>query len=280
MKIVIDSGSTKADWLISNTNRAPLQIETIGFNTMLNNVESFKASFLNHKKKPATDNVTEVFYYGAGCSTQAAISLAKETIQSLFPQATIHIENDLIGAARAVSQNKPSVVAILGTGSNSCLFNGTKIIDQVSNLGYLLGDEGAGYAIGREILRSFFYRELPPELTIAFQDKYKLSRNQLVDKIYSSPTPNSIIASFAEFAVQYRSEESIKEIITDVFQEYITRNLLKYQITTSVPVHFIGSIAYMFQSKLAYLLTKNSLLPGRFLRKPIDGLGIYHGIKS
>ncbi len=277
MKIVIDGGSSKADWLYQ-TNQVATRIETLGFNPMLNNWEQFQASFLGHPNKPEPSTITEVFYYGAGCSTPTTISLAEKTLQTLFPIAKIHVDNDLIGAAKATSQGKPSVVAILGTGSNSCLFNGTKVIDQVSNLGYLLGDEGGGYAIGREILRAFFYRELPPELTVAFQDKYQLTRNKLVDEIYNSPAPNRKIASFAEFAVHYRAEESIQEIVLDVFQEFITKNLLKYQITTSIPVHFIGSIAYIFRDKLEYLLVKNNLLPGIFLRKPIDGLGRYHGV--
>ena len=279
MKIVIDSGSTKADWLFTNTNQGVTQIETIGFNPMLNNYEPFKASFQAHKNRPDPSTITEVFYYGTGSSTPKTISLAQKTLQVLFPNAKIHVDNDLIGAARATSQGKPSVVAILGTGSNSCLFNGTKVIDQVSNLGYLLGDEGGGYAIGREILRSFFYRELPPELTVAFQDRYQLTRNMLVDQIYNSPSPNRKIASFAEFAVHYRTEEAIQEIVIDAFQEFIRKNLLKYRITTSIPIHFVGSISYIFRDKLEYLLEKNNMLPGVFLRKPIDGLGQYHGIK-
>jgi len=280
MKIVVDSGSSKADWLFVNSDQAVTHIETVGFNPMLNNHEPFRASFLAHENHPDPSLITEVFYYGAGCSTPTTISLAEKTLQSLFPNAKIHIENDLIGAARAASQGKPSVIAILGTGSNSCLFNGTKVIDQVSNLGYLLGDEGGGYAIGREILRAFFYRELPPELTVAFQDKYQLTRNKLVDEIYNSPSPNKKIASFAEFAVHYRTEESIQEIVMDTFQEFIHKNLLKYRITTTIPIHFIGSISYIFRNKLEYLLVKNNMLPGVFLRKPIDGLGLYHGIEG
>ena len=280
MKLVIDSGSSKADWLFLNNNQVLSRIETLGFNPMLNNAELFKTSFLAHKNKPNPTSITQVFFYGAGCSTPQSISLAEKTLQDLFPNAKIEVENDLIGAARATSQGKPAVVAILGTGSNSCLFNGIKVIDQVTNLGYLLGDEGGGYSIGREILRSFFYRELPPELTVAFQDKYQLTRNKLVDKIYNSPSPNREIAAFAEFALHYRSEESIQEIVMDTFQEFISRNLLKYQITTSIPIHFIGSISYLFRNKLEYLLTKNSMLPGVFLRKPIDGLGQYHGLKK
>ncbi len=280
MKIVIDGGSSKADWLFLNSNQVVTQIETLGFNPMLNNFEPFQASFLAHSNRPDPSKVSEVFYYGAGCSTPMTMSLAAKTLETLFPNAKIHVDNDLIGAARAASQGKPSVVAILGTGSNSCLFNGTKVIDQVSNLGYLLGDEGGGYAIGREILRAFFYRELPPELTVAFQDKYQLTRNMLVDEIYNAASPNRKIASFAEFAVHYRSEESIQEIVQDVFQEFISKNLLKYRVTTSIPVHFIGSISYIFRNKLEFLLVKNNILPGTFLRKPIDGLGRYHGIKK
>ena len=275
MKAIIDSGSTKADFVFVGKDRKIIQLKTVGFNPLATDYQPFIDSYINHPDRP-TESVQEVFFYGAGCSTEQAISTAKEVLSQLFPEAKIQVQDDLLGAARATSQGKASMVAILGTGSNSCLFNGTKIIDHVSNLGYLLGDEGGGFAIGKEVLRSFFYRELPPELTIAFQDQYQLSRNQLIQRIYQSKAPNREIAAFAEFAVAHRSNPAIKKLVANVFQEFIDRNLKKYQVTTSIPVHFIGSISYIFRNRIEEILEQNHLLPGVFLRKPIDGLIEFH----
>lgn len=275
MKAIIDSGSTKADWVFIDSDGHSTKLQTTGFNPLATGSQAFTQSFLAHPDKP-TQTVTEVFFYGAGCSTEQAIGIANDVLRQLFPEGKIHVHDDMLGAARATSRGKASMVAILGTGSNSCLFNGTKIIDHVSNLGYLLGDEGGGYAIGKEVLRSFFYREFPPELTVAFQDEYKLSRNQLIEKIYQSKAPNRDIAAFSEFAVKHRSDSAIKELVANVFQEFVNRNLLKYQITTSIPVHFIGSISYIFRNRIEEILERNNLLPGVFLRKPIEGLVDYH----
>ncbi len=276
MKAIIDSGSSKADWVFIDKNNSITSLETIGFNPLVTDSRQFIESFQNNPAKPKQEKVKQVFFYGAGCSTNESIQRTQNVLQLLFPAAKIMVENDLLGAARATYQGKPSVVAILGTGSNSCLFNGTKIIDQVANLGYLLGEEGSGYALGKEILRSFFYRELSPELTVAFQDTYQLNRNQLVHQIYSSSSPNRDIAAFSAFAVKNRTHSDIQTIVSGIFQDFVERNLQKYEITPSIPIHFVGSIAYLFRNKMEELLEERDMLPGVFLQKPIDGLSFYH----
>lgn len=276
MKAIIDSGSSKADWVFIDRDQHHSYLETIGFNPLTTDAQQFMDSFYASKNKPNPEAINEVFFYGTGCSTQEAIDLVQNVLQQLFPKAKITVEHDLLGAARAVYQGKPCLVAILGTGSNSCLFDGIKIIDKIPNLGYLLGDEGAGFAIGKEVLRSYFYREFSPELTNTFQDQYHLTRNKLIQQIYNSSSPNRDIAAFAEFAVTHRAHQDIKNLVTGVFQEFVDRNLLKYKITPSIQVHFIGSIAYFFRDRMEKILEKTNILPGIFLRKPIDGLVQYH----
>jgi len=275
MRVVIESGSTKADWRLWDDGHEPVRLHTTGFNPHTSDGAEFAKSFLD-SPDAITEGVTDVFFYGAGCSTKPAIARVQARLEELFPGAIIEVNSDLLGAARATAKDQVAVVCILGTGSNSCLYNGTKIIDQVPNLGYLLGDEGSGFAIGRELLRAFFYRELDPQLTIRFQDEINQSRNELIRTLYANSSPNKIISAYTDFIVRNREHPDLRAIVRRVFDEFITRHIKKYTITPHIPVHFVGSVAYLFRDILESELEKNNLRKGTFLRKPIDALVAYH----
>lgn len=275
MIAIIESGATSADWAFFDKSTIYHQFETIGYNPLSTKVDTFLKSF-EANKPDQLGEVSHIYFYGAGCSSPKAISLATATIKKLFPESQIAISNDLYAAARAVSQSKPSLICLLGTGSNSCLYNGHKIIDQVPNLGYLLGDEGAGFSIGKALLKAYFYRELPANLMVDFQDKYQLTRDKLIDTIYSSSAPNRDIAAFARFAVEAKDHSFIQSMISDVFDEFVQKVILKYQLAPNTPIHFVGTIGYIFQNRMEQILERNHLVPGQFVKKPINNLIEYH----
>ncbi len=274
MKVIIDSGSTKADWVLLNQSATDKR-STTGFNPISTNPKAFLSDYAQHPFNLA-EKVSDVYFYGAGCSTADGIQLAQKTLQPLFPRAEIHVETDLIGAALATAQGKPSVICLLGTGSNSCLFNGTKIIDQIPNLGFLLGDEGSGHALGKALLQAFFYRKLSHETNLLFQDTYQLTRRELIRKLYKNGTPNKTIASYASFVTENKELPDMQLIATDVLNDFITNHVLQYEITTSIPIHFVGSIAYLFRDRLEEILERHNRKVGTFLRKPIEGLVAHH----
>ncbi len=274
MKIIIDSGATKADWVLLN-QEATVHKSTSGFNPTSTNPTAFLADY---RQQPfdLAEKVEQVYFYGAGCATELGIRLVQSTLQPLFPNAQIHVTTDLIGAALATSNGKASVVCLLGTGSNSCLFNGTKIIDQIPNLGYLLGDEGSGFALGKALLQAYFYRQLSHQTNVLFQDTYQLTRRDLIHKLYHEDSPNKTIASFALFVTKNKQLTDIQSIITNVLNYFINNHVSQYNLTTSIPIHFVGSIAYLFRDRLEEILERKDLKVGTFLRKPIEGLVNYH----
>ena len=276
MIIVVDSGSTKADWEVIE-NGISSHIKTMGFNPVFHDEDLI---FNEISKSPLAeldvDQVEAIYYYGSGCWDNNLKGKISRALSRLFPTAYIEVEHDLLGAARATCGDDPGISCIMGTGSNSCLYDGKEVIDNVTNLGYLLGDEGSGTHLGKKLIRAYFYRELPQEIQVKMNASFPGGKQHILDHIYGPKTPNVYLASFTKFLHQHYHHPYIQRMVHSSFAEFIDRHVRKYPDHLSIPIHFIGSVAYYFQDAIKIILEERSMRSGLFIKKPIEKLAEYH----
>ena len=218
----------------------------------------------------------EIFYYGTGCSNPANVKLVKTALQKVFGKIKIAVDHDLMGAARALCGNEQGVACILGTGSNSCYFNGKKIMKNSPGLGFILGDVGSGAYLGRKVVQHFLYNTFDPDLMDRFNAKYNTNAVEILEAVYKGPLPNRYLAGFTGFLVENRGHYMIENIIEDSFNEFFFNHLYKYKESWTHPIHFIGSVAFGFKDVLKDMCSNYELQLGRVLKQPMEGLVKFH----
>lgn len=276
MILIADSGSTKTDWRLINQDQLE-SITTIGFNPVYHSISRISGEMAKAFTEPSTnDQVRAIYYYGSGCQENTRKIIVRTALKEVFPNAVIRVEHDLMGAARATCGHEAGIVCILGTGSNSCLYDGREITDQVTNLGYMLGDEGSGIYLGRLLLSSYFYRELPTYLTETLDKWIPGGRAEVIDKVYSSEAPQAYIASFTKFLYEHQDHPHIQRILEQGLSDFVRRHIMKYDGHEQLPIHFIGSVAFYFRDVLDSILADAGMRAGHFLRHPIDHLVKFH----
>lgn len=280
MIIVVDSGSSKADWRIIG-DQTSFSLSTMGFNPV------FHAEELIHtevnkafENKSFLDQVQQIFFYCAGGWDVKRKNVISNALGRIFVNADIRVEHDLLGAARAACARDAGITCILGTGSNSCLYDGEEVIDNITNLGFMLGDEGSGTFLGKKLIRAYFYRELPQDLVEQFDIVYPGGKSEILDKVYGKETPNVYLASFVPFFATHRDHIFIQKLLYASFEEFVDRHVRKYKNHISLPVHFIGSVAYHFQDFIKVVLEERAMQCGSFIQKPIDSLADFHTSSS
>lgn len=277
MMLIADSGSTKADWMVLDGSNEHRIINTQGFNPFLHTSEFIEITLRGTlARELMVDQVEEVVYYGAGCSDDYRCEIVAKALRQLFPQAKVAVEHDLLASARAVCGHTPGIACILGTGSNSCTYDGKKVTDNVTNLGHLLGDEGSGMHLGKLLIQSYFYREMPADFIPHFEGYLGNNKRSILNAIYDGGKANVYLASHAKFLSKHKENPFIKGLIKTAFNEFIQRHIKKYEGHSELPVSFVGSIAFHFQDILKEVLSENGLTFGRVVRKPIDALAEFH----
>lgn len=272
MTIVVESGSSKTDWIILYKNGNIEKISTAGINP------STQANFIeiDGVLKQSIYSADHIYFYGAGVSNHLAKNRITQWLQNLGAKGSINVQSDMLAACIACCNDNEGIVSILGTGSNSCFFNGNEIIDNIPSLGYILGDEGSGSHIGKEILRSYFCRQMPEDVLVNFEQRFAVKKEEVIDAVYKNQLGSKYIASFASWLEV--SNPSYKEkILTKVFHEFIEYRLLP--LTKQFPnrhIYFIGSIAYHYQKYLIKSLSHYGLTASEILQKPIDRLIVFH----
>jgi N-acetylglucosamine kinase-like BadF-type ATPase len=277
MKVVVDGGSTKADWKMIGTEETR-SLTTKGFNPVFHSEEQiFNAlsEAFSSEDLPISE-ADQIYYYGAGCWDEGRKGTVRRALQRIFENAEIEVEHDLLGAARATCGREPGISCIVGTGSNSCLYDGIKVVDNIINLGYLLGDEGSGTHLAKRLLRAYFYREMPKVLSDKLDATLPEGKRSILDKVYSLDPPNAYLASFTKFMGEHQDHPFILRILFDSFEQFIDRHVRKYHNHMVLPVHFIGSVAYYFRNIFEVILEEREMRPGIFIRKPIDNLVKFH----
>ena len=279
MKLVVDSGSTKTDWGFFNTVYDLKAVKTQGINPCHQSEEEIR-SIIRNELLPNTQNldlaaITEVFYYGAGCATRSICEQMAALLKEFIPNAAIAVDSDMLGAARALCGHAEGVACVLGTGSNSCLYNGKAIEDQVPSLGYILGDEGSSAALGRRLIGDCLKRQLPEAVSREFMERYSLTKESIIESVYRKPLPNRFIAGFAPFVYEKRAVPEVHKMIIQCFSEFFTRNVINYH-KPWLPVHFVGSLAGSFADELRETADSLGMTIGKIEASPMSGLVDYH----
>lgn len=283
--LIVDSGSTKTSWcfaFLPDTKSADgaRTVTTEGLNPAVMSAEEVEekiAKALNHCLQSlsiSAADVDNVFFYGAGCIAGRA-GVVSESIQSILVDAKIYVADDLLGAARALCGHKAGIACILGTGSNSCLYDGKNIVAHTPALGYVLGDEGSGAVLGRKFLNAVLKQTLPENIRKRFLQESGLDMAEVINRVYRSPAPNRFLASMSKYIHGYLDEKEVRDIVIDNFEDFIRNNLLAYGDEFRT-INVVGSIAYHYKEQLAEAASRNGFQIGKIIKSPIEGLIEYH----
>lgn len=276
IKLIADSGSTKAEWCLLN-GKTKMTFLTQGLSPYFLSAEQI-IHIIERELQPKLQHIEpdEIYFYGTGCSNAENIRLVRKAIQKVFTHAKVAVDHDLMGAARALCGHERGVACILGTGSNSCYYNGKKIIKNSPGLGYVLGDEGSGAYLGKKVIQYFLYNTFDADLMDRFNAKFNTNSDEILTAVYKKPLPNRYLASYAIFLAENRGHYMIENIIEDGFNDFFFNHIYKYRESWTLPLHFTGSIAWGFRDVLKEMCNTYELQLGKVIKKPIDGLIAFH----
>jgi glucosamine kinase len=278
--IIADSGATKCQWTLILGKEKKI-ITTIGISPYFLSEEQMVDTIVTGFQKKVNPQIIDaIYFYGTGLSNPKNVAAIKKALKKVFKKATLDIQTDLVAVARATCQTKKGVACILGTGSNTGYYNGKVIAKNSPGLGYVLGDEGSGAYLGKKVLQYYLYKTFDEELMLSFESKYKLSKDQILDTVYKQPLPNRYMASFSTFLSEHRGHYMIENIIEDGLNDFFFTHLNKLNESWLYPIHFSGSIAYVFKDVIKQLATGYELEVGKIIKSPMDGLIEYHKPKK
>ena len=271
-KLIIDAGSTKTEWILLDGERVVDRFTLGGYNPNYN--QSDVLTDLLYCDLPGTfPAVDAVYYYGSGCGSQKNREDLTQILRVRFEEANdVMVTHDLMAVCHAVLGHEKGIACILGTGANSCLYDGKEVVDQAVSLGYLVGDEGSGCYIGRKVVRAYFYDLMPLELKLSFEQSYHLEIKDFIHHVYHETGASKYLAQFAKFAGDHQQHPFIRQLVKDCFKEFIQVFVLRYREARSLPVSFVGSIAYYFQELLNECLEEEGLTLGKVRQSPAEGL--------
>ena len=290
MNLIIDAGSTKMEWILMDGNVVKQRFQTEGFNPnyaerqclekIIHLVETrFIASPDDELLFPRRDksaSLQTIHYYGTGCGNEQNCQTIKEVFQRHFPNTEIHVTHDLMAACHTVLGHEKGIACILGTGSNACLYDGENITEKAVSLGYLVGDEGSGMHIGREVVRAYFYGFMPEDLRQKFHSTYHLEMKDFIQQLYHEGQPSKYLASFAKFAGEHQNVSFIHDLVKDCFKAFVEAFVLRFEGCKEMKVGFVGSVAYHFQDILKECLAEYGLTIGEVMQAPAEGLIRYY----
>ena len=276
MILIADSGSSKTDWRLVDGHKIT-QHSCKGLNPDFNSAQDVESEVAaTFSKLSSTSAIKSIYFYGAGCSSDERNTIVEEGLRAVFANASIEVEHDLLGAARAACGTEAGLAGILGTGSNCCLFDGKVVTHEYRTGGFIIGDEGGGVDIGKRIVKAFIEDYLPTELRTVFDQRYKLSVDLILQKLYKEPQPNRFLAAFAKFALHQKENPFMSKLIEQSFTAYFKSQVLRYPEAKQLKLNLVGSIAFYFQEHLRKVGQENKVQIGTILEKPISGLTLYH----
>jgi len=273
MIVIVDSGSTKSDWATIHVDGQVVRHTLVGINPATN--IDLDAIELPESLKDIMSRVNKMYFYAAGLGIDATNDKLLKWIESYQFKGETILQSDIYGAIAATCGTAPGIVGILGTGSNSCTYDGYNIIDTIPSLGYILSDEGGGVDLGKKIISQYFYRLMPPNIKAKFELKYKITRPEVLHHLYSSSNGSKYLASFSEFLITI-DDPWKDDLIAASFDNFIKLRILPYSNATDLPIHFVGSIAFYYQNYLAISLKKHNLHLGTIIKAPIENLINFH----
>ncbi|HEU0112791.1 MAG TPA: N-acetylglucosamine kinase [Flavisolibacter sp.] len=274
--LIADSGATKAEWaLLNNGKKKTLFTQGISpYFLDTNQITELVRNELAKKIKNTT--IDTIHYYGTGCANPANAKSIKKALQVVFPGANVQVQTDLMAAARAVCGREKGIASILGTGSNSCYYNGDRIVKNSPGIGYVLGDEGSGAYLGKKVIQYYLYNTYDEDLRARFDAKFVTTPVEILDNVYKKPLPNRYLATFTMFLAENRGHYMIENIIEDGLNDFFFQHLCKYTEVWKYPVSFVGSVADGFRDIILQLCNSYEFEPGTILKNPMQGLVNYH----
>ncbi len=278
MIAIVDGGSTKCDWVILNEQGEYLfNTNTIGFNPNIINVEQIPGELeSNPKLSDIRFKIQHVFFYGSGCGTSENKEKVEKALKHFFTNAKFVVKEDLMAAAYSAYNGTPAIVCILGTGSNSCYFDGENLKVELPSLGFLIGDDGSGCALGKTLVKHFFMKKLPPDLHRDFSETYQLGIDELIKNMYHNPRANAYLADFSKFIVDRKEHPYLQHLVFQELKNYFEFQVLPYEESKNSEINFIGSIAYYYEDILRAAAAEYHLNIGTIVQKPIERLVDYH----
>jgi N-acetylglucosamine kinase-like BadF-type ATPase len=279
MKLIVDSGSTKADWIaIDDSGKILFTTQTLGLNPEILDEEEVierlndRFDILQNKNE-----ATHLFFYGAGCGTERMKLFLSQVFQAYFPNAIVVVEEDTYAAVFATTpKGEKAIVSILGTGSNCSYFDGKDLHQKVQSLGYIIMDDCSGNVFGKELIRKYYFNKMPQHLAVEFEKEYDMTPDYIKSKLYKEANPNAYLATFAKFLIQHKEDPFCKKIIYKGMKSFVKNYIKQFDNYQEVPVHFVGSIAFYLKDELEVTFEKYQMKLGNVLRRPIDGLIAYH----
>lgn len=273
MRLIIDAGSTKMGWILMEGHEVKAHFVTKGFNPNYSDrqclVETCRGASLPNE-------IQSIYYYGTGCGNEQNCQTIKEVFQSRFPHAEIHVTHDLMAVCHAVLGHDKGIACILGTGSNSCVYDGNDIVERAVSLGYLVGDEGSGMHIGREVVRAYFYGFMPEDLRKQFQADTHLELKDFIQQLYHVEQPSKYLASYAKFAGGHQNHPFIHDLVKNCFKAFVEASVRRFEGCETMKISFVGSVAFHFQDLLRESLAEYGLAMGEVMPSPAEGLIRYY----
>ena len=277
VRLIADSGATKCEWCVLENGKKKKTIYTQGISPYFLSGPQIIA-LLEKELLPKLKKITvqEIYFYGTGLGNPNNIKIVKSVFKKLFPKAKTEVQNDLLAAARALCGKSKGIACILGTGANSCFYNGRKMVKNSPGLGYILGDEGSGAYLGKKVVQYYLYNTYDEELKARFEKRFLVTPMEILENVYKKPLANRYLASYAIFLAENRGHYMIENIIEDGLNDFFFTHLYKYRESWTHPIHFVGSIAFGFKDVLKELCNTYELELGRVLKAPMQGLIEYH----
>jgi N-acetylglucosamine kinase-like BadF-type ATPase len=277
MKLIADSGATRAEWVVTGGDQRSETFITPGFNPYFSDTR-FIEEVIEKDLVPFIDthSIEEIYFYGAGCSTISKCTIVEDALTKVFHNAHTEIHHDLLGAARALFGRNEGIACILGTGSNSCYYDGNTIVENVPSLGYLFGDEGSGAYLGKMLLSDYLKGNISASVRKAFDIEFGLNLENILDSVYNKPHPNRFLASFAEFLGQHQRSTYVRGLLRGNFHDFFMEQVTKYPMHTEVPLAVVGSVGFHFSDHFKKVAAEFNTTVKRFLQSPIEGLVDFH----
>lgn len=277
MIIIADSGSTKCDWVVLSPAEQPQLVHTMGLNPYFHSASFMAEQILNEPYlQQISKQINAVYFYGAGNSSDDLKKIVTNGLQLAFKNAKIHADHDLVGAAYATYKGEPCISAIIGTGSNSCFFDGKEIYEEVPALAYILGDEGSGSYFGKKLLADYLYKRLPKQLTDYLQNELELDKQKIIQSVYMKPHANVYLASYVRTLAKFKNLPYVDNLLREGINKFLDIHICCYNNFREIPTHFIGSVAFHFQDILIEEAEKLGVKIGTVTKQPIFGLVNYH----
>ena len=279
MIFIVDSGSTKTDWIaLDNSGEVVFSTQTLGLNPQVLSSAILKERIINnYDLYQNREKVSHIYFYGAGCGVDSPANRIEKVFSEIFTSSNFSILEDTYAAVYSTTQyNDPAIVCIMGTGSNCTYFDGKQIEQRIISLGYVLMDEASGNFFGKQLIRAYYFGTMSDALAGKFEDQYDLSPDVIKENVYRRENPNTYLASFAQFLIEHKEVPEMRNIIKDGLQRFVSHQILQFDEAKNIPIHFIGSIAFYLKDEIEESLKKNGLRLGNVVKRPIDSLVEHH----